>query len=195
MHLARRGNGMRYAQCHPDKKHRGHGMCGTCYQRWLRAECGYKDREKRYRDRDKNNARAAKYRAANPEKFLARTQAWRENNREHIRQYARDYRKAHPARNVANSHKWRARCADGVSPGVTSEQWQLKLKQFANRCAYCFVAGVKLTRDHVRPVSKGGSDSFDNVVPACSKCNSTKKDRLLGVGPGCWWPPGWSQNV
>lgn len=34
-----------------------------------------------------------------------------------------------------------------------------------------------LTRDHVMPVSKGGRDSWENVVTACFQCNSRKANR------------------
>ena len=35
-----------------------------------------------------------------------------------------------------------------------------------------------LTRDHVRPTSRGGANTWDNVVTACSPCNNRKGDRL-----------------
>jgi 5-methylcytosine-specific restriction endonuclease McrA len=34
-----------------------------------------------------------------------------------------------------------------------------------------------LTLDHVIPRSKGGSHSWNNIVTACEKCNSRKRDR------------------
>lgn len=46
------------------------------------------------------------------------------------------------------------------------------------RCLYC---GSKdsLTLDHVIPRSKGGSNSWTNLVTCCMKCNVNKGDRLL----------------
>lgn len=35
------------------------------------------------------------------------------------------------------------------------------------------------TRDHVIPIAKGGTHTWDNVRLACHKCNSIKNDRLL----------------
>lgn len=35
-----------------------------------------------------------------------------------------------------------------------------------------------LTRDHVRPLSKGGLNSWENVVTSCSTCNNRKGGRL-----------------
>lgn len=44
-------------------------------------------------------------------------------------------------------------------------------------CVYCGCGDVKqLTLDHVIPQSKGGSNSWDNLVTACKKCNSEKAD-------------------
>ena len=31
-----------------------------------------------------------------------------------------------------------------------------------------------LTRDHVIPKSRGGSTGYDNILPACYKCNQHK---------------------
>ena len=35
-----------------------------------------------------------------------------------------------------------------------------------------------LTRDHVLPISRGGGNTWDNVVTACSPCNNRKGNRL-----------------
>ncbi len=36
----------------------------------------------------------------------------------------------------------------------------------------------RLTREHVKPVSKGGEDTWENVTTACSTCNHKKGDKL-----------------
>lgn len=48
-------------------------------------------------------------------------------------------------------------------------------------CAYCGNEFSKheLTRDHVIPSSKGGKNSWTNVVSACKRCNKRKDDNLL----------------
>ncbi|MFN6515063.1 MAG: HNH endonuclease [Nostoc sp. CreGUA01] len=51
------------------------------------------------------------------------------------------------------------------------------LKRDNHTCQYCG-SGKRLTLDHVIPRSKGGQHSWDNVVTACERCNSTKSDRL-----------------
>ena len=41
-------------------------------------------------------------------------------------------------------------------------------------CAYCGASGVNLQLDHVFPRSRGGSDTPENLVPACKPCNTSK---------------------
>jgi len=45
------------------------------------------------------------------------------------------------------------------------------------RCVYCDTKDVRLTIDHVVPVSKGGRTNFDNCVASCKPCNSNKGNR------------------
>ncbi len=49
----------------------------------------------------------------------------------------------------------------------------------AQLCLYCGerFSRPHLTRDHVMPISKGGQDTWENVVTACFHCNSRKADR------------------
>ena len=52
------------------------------------------------------------------------------------------------------------------------------------RCQYCGRAGIELrprealTRDHVIPLSRGGLNVWENVVTACSPCNTRKANHL-----------------
>jgi hypothetical protein len=50
-----------------------------------------------------------------------------------------------------------------------------------NMCLYCGkdLPDGGLTRDHVVPTSKGGRDTWDNVVSACKRCNHHKGSRLV----------------
>ena len=47
-------------------------------------------------------------------------------------------------------------------------------------CLYCgdHFLDRELTRDHVVPRSRGGKDTWANVVTACKRCNNRKADRL-----------------
>jgi hypothetical protein len=53
-----------------------------------------------------------------------------------------------------------------------------KFKRLGNSCVYCN-AKEKITVDHVVPVSRGGVHALRNLVPACAKCNSSKRNKIL----------------
>lgn len=46
-------------------------------------------------------------------------------------------------------------------------------------CVYCGKSSGKMTIDHVTPRSKGGDDSWGNMVSSCSPCNALKADKSL----------------
>lgn len=51
-----------------------------------------------------------------------------------------------------------------------------------NVCAYCgehHNTHHQLSRDHIMPKSKGGTNTWMNVVTACRDCNSKKSDKTL----------------
>ncbi|MBM4171426.1 MAG: HNH endonuclease [Ignavibacteria bacterium] len=51
------------------------------------------------------------------------------------------------------------------------------LKRDNHKCGYCGRADLPLTIDHIIPKSKGGDDSWENLVAACLPCNNKKGDR------------------
>ena len=55
----------------------------------------------------------------------------------------------------------------------TITDWLCCLEHFNNKCVYCG-SSAELTKDHIVPISQGGSNSISNIVPACSTCNKRK---------------------
>ena len=49
------------------------------------------------------------------------------------------------------------------------------LRRDNQRCGYC--ASSATTIDHVLPRSRGGADSWENLVACCLRCNNVKGDR------------------
>lgn len=45
------------------------------------------------------------------------------------------------------------------------------------QCQYCGTYSTNLTIDHIIPKSRGGTDSWDNLVAACISCNNKKGNR------------------
>ena len=64
---------------------------------------------------------------------------------------------------------------------LTLEQWNNTVEYFDHRCAYCGRRLEKLTIDHIVPISQGGQNAQENVVPACQRCNGSKNDSSLLV--------------
>lgn len=75
--------------------------------------------------------------------------------------------------------------------GISHVSRKQKLVSLSNRtlfgrdrhlCAYCgehFANFYQLSRDHIVPRSRGGLDSWMNVVTACRSCNSRKSNKTL----------------
>jgi len=51
-----------------------------------------------------------------------------------------------------------------------------KILAMDNACYYC--GQEANTIDHLIPISKGGISSEDNMIAACHRCNSGKRDRI-----------------
>ena len=51
------------------------------------------------------------------------------------------------------------------------------LRRDGFRCAYCQKSDN--TIDHIQPKSRGGKDTWENLVACCLKCNNAKSDKTL----------------
>ncbi|MEM9254278.1 MAG: HNH endonuclease [Pseudomonadota bacterium] len=68
------------------------------------------------------------------------------------------------------------RIVQGFTPPLCN---RTLFKRDDNRCLYCGqqFPRSELTRDHVLPTSRGGTDRWENVVAACRRCNFQKDNR------------------
>ncbi len=51
------------------------------------------------------------------------------------------------------------------------------LRRDDNRCHYCGKKSLEMTIDHIIPKSRGGMDSWENLITACIRCNNRKGNR------------------
>ena len=65
----------------------------------------------------------------------------------------------------------------GVGGSHTLEQWNELKKKYRHRCAICKKI-KKLTRDHIVPITKGGTNDIQNIQPLCGPCNSRKFNHI-----------------
>ena len=65
--------------------------------------------------------------------------------------------------------------------GHTFGEWETLKFQYGHKCPCCLKIEpeIKLTEDHIIPLSKGGSDSIENIQPLCRHCNFVKHTRII----------------
>jgi hypothetical protein len=71
-----------------------------------------------------------------------------------------------------------------VEGNFSKQDWLDMMRMWDWKCAYCddkLKRGTRST-DHVVPISKGGENERNNIVPCCRNCNSRKNNHLL-----CEW--------
>jgi 5-methylcytosine-specific restriction endonuclease McrA len=73
----------------------------------------------------------------------------------------------------------------GIIGSFTFIEWELLKKQYGYTCIMCEKSEpeIKLTRDHIIPLSKGGSNFIENIQPLCMKCNQIKYNKLDWTKP------------
>lgn len=59
----------------------------------------------------------------------------------------------------------------------TLNEWNRLKESYGNVCAFCG-SNNKLTKDHIIPLSKNGTDYIENIQPLCKSCNSKKHNHI-----------------
>lgn len=125
-------------------------------------------------NRELSNVRSRRYAKANPEKVKISQARHNKMHRDSRRKIEAAWRHKNPEKVAVIKARRRARKIGVEVENFTAEQLAERWALFDNRCAYCGDAATQ--KDHFVPISKGGSHSLKNLVPACRSCNSSKKD-------------------
>lgn len=75
----------------------------------------------------------------------------------------------------------------------TFKQWEEMKERFNFMCLCCGKKEpeIKLTEDHIVPISKGGSDDIENIQPLCFICNCKKSVNTINYTITLTIPPYW----
>jgi 5-methylcytosine-specific restriction endonuclease McrA len=142
----------------------------------------YEDSLRKYREthREEINTKARERRQQDLEHYREIGRKSRDKYAEERNTYQRGYGKANRDKLTLFTNIRRARKL-AVGGSYTDKEWQ-SLKAFYDyKCLCCGKREpeIRLTRDHVIPLTKGGTDSIDNVQPLCARCNSKKNNKHI----------------
>lgn len=143
-------------------------------------------RRHRVRTRDKSAAYARQWRAANREHCRSYEREYRGENREKIREQQAKARAENPQRFRAYNTNRRAMqlAAGGTYSAADIERLYAEQGGLCRWCSEPLSDGFEI--DHVIPLSRGGSNSPDNLAVTCIHCNR-RKSSLLPFSE--WQPP------
>ena len=159
-----------------------------------------RDRLRRIKYAEERRARCRAWHAKNKERISAK----RKENREALSAARADWRARNIDRDRANAKDWKLRNRSRIlvywqrkrvkrlaAPGTISrKEWTAVVEKYNYTCLCCGRSEpeIKITIDHVIPVSRGGSNTIDNVQPLCFECNlrkftkSTDYREKVGIG-------------
>lgn len=110
--------------------------------------------------REKNEARVLAYVRENKEILSYKRREWAKRNKDTIRGYSQVRRAKR--RNLESR--------------LTVAQWDKIKSDFQHKCAYCGEE-KELVQEHFLALTLGGEYSVNNIIPACTSCNSSKNKK------------------
>lgn len=167
-----------------------------------------RNKEWKSRNKDKVAAQSVRYRKKHPDAAKAASASWQKRNPDKCRAYSEKYRKLHPGAAYASSRKWilanpekhrqmmrplavkynhQRRAMEKSRPYDKS----IDMKSLGDRDGWtCHICGepapesysekhLRPTIDHILPISRGGSHTWDNVKTAHLGCNQRKNCKVI----------------
>ena len=120
---------------------------------------------------------------ANKEAHAARAKAYYEANKEAVLAQQKAWYEANPEKVKAHTQRRRALKLNATG-SFSADEWVELCEAYDYRCLCCgqregdisdkTSKPIKITADHVIPLSRGGSNGIENIQPLCFSCNSSK---------------------
>ena len=124
-----------------------------------------KERKRQKEHREKNPSRVSEWQKKNPEKF----------RKIQKRYYMSDKGKAR----FKNAYSLRKK----TKFKITKEKLKKAFDKTGGKCPYCEdkITIINFSLDHIKPISRQGTNHLNNLIACCNMCNSIKKDRSVKV--------------
>src|SRR5207237_14405 len=124
------------------------------------------------RNAEKARGAMRRWRQRHPDQHAAEGRAYYARNKKRLDLRNSAYNRANPEVVRAKWQNYRARRA-AAQGSFTAKQWLELVAQYHRRCAYCGEQAI-LVVEHRVPLSRGGTNSINNILPACRPCNYRK---------------------
>ena len=135
--------------------------------------------EKEWRMRNKEHSRkySNEYYHKNKDKCRAIQKKYLNSHKQQRNEYMKQYKKLNFKKYQHYGFVYRLR--NRLSGTHTLGEWEILKAQHNWTCPSCKrqEPKIRLTKDHIIPLCKGGSSNIENIQPLCGNCNSQKYTR------------------
>ena len=133
---------------------------------WCRERGREPSRQNYAKNRERYLAWHRQHYLKNKDRILARNKAWAAANPDKVRVLS-----------LAGTNRRKVRQLQ-CEGSHTNEEWIALIESCGSLCVCCHEQ-KPLSKDHIIPLVKGGSDYIENIQPLCRECNSAKRDRVI----------------
>lgn len=169
------------------QSHKENRAARSEYNRQWRESNPEKYQAQRKREKDRYVKNPEKYQvqlgikkekyAENPERHRMTVAQYYQDNKEYKKEYVAKWKSDNPEKCRMYQHRRRTKI-NNAGGNFTAEELEERIEEQGWMCFYCsHPLEDNYHVDHYVPVSKGGSNSIDNIVVACPSCNLLKNDK------------------
>ena len=166
-----------------NEKHFGKGLCEKHYKIQYRID--HKEYSTKYKEqhRKDNKKEIKQYYLDNKESYARRHKQWCKDNAEHKAEYSKQYYKTPIGKAVAKAGKYKRKVlTSDLTKETVQRVYEDNIKKYGTlTCCLCFkpVEFKDSSLEHLTPITRGGSNLYENLGIAHLICNIRKQAMTL----------------